>query len=47
MSDNDVLFDKEKAKIVLEVSTDRQVSYYYSGLIYIGLVKSNKTLNEK
>lgn len=47
MSDNDVLFDKEKAKIVLEVSTDRQVSYYYSGLIYIGLVKSNKTLNDE
>lgn len=47
MSDNDVLFDKEKAKIVLEVSTDRQVSYYYSGLIYIGLVKSNKALNDE
>lgn len=36
---------KEQAKIILDVSSDRQVSYYYSSLIYIGLVKSNKQLN--
>ncbi len=47
MSDEDALFDKEKAKLILDVSTDRQVSYYYSGLVYIGLVKSNKKLNDE
>lgn len=36
---------KEQAKIILDVSSDRQVSYYYSSLIYIALVKSNKQLN--
>lgn len=44
-SNDDALFDKEQAKIILDVSSDRQVSYYYSSLIYIGLVKSNKQLN--
>ena len=38
---------KEQAKIILDVSSDRQVSYYYSSLIYIGLVKSNKQLNDE
>lgn len=47
MSGDDVLLDKEKVKSVLEVNTDRQVSYYYSGLVYIGLLKSNKKLNNE
>lgn len=38
---------KEQAKIILDVSSDRQVRYYYSSLIYIGLVKSNKQLNDE
>lgn len=38
---------KEQSKIILDVSSDRQVSYYYSSLIYIGLVKSNKQLNDE
>jgi len=43
----EALFDKEKAKAILEVNSDRQVSYYYSSLVYIGLVKSNKRLNDE
>jgi len=46
-SEEDVLFDKERAKKILEVNSDRQVSYYYSSLVYIGLVKSNKKLNDE
>lgn len=47
MSNNDALRDRDIAKQILDVTSDRQVSYYYSSLIYIGLVRSNKDLNDE
>lgn len=43
----DSLLNKEKCKEILEVTSDRQVSYYYSSLVYLGFVTSNRKYKEE
>lgn len=42
-----ILKDKEFAKKIIEVSTDRQVAYYLSALEFFGYIISTKELSEK
>lgn len=43
----DAIDDKEKAKKILNVKTDRQVSYYISALFFLNLIDKKRKLTDK
>lgn len=46
MADNIVLYDKKEAMKVLNVTTERQVAYYLSALLYLNYINHDKEFTE-
>lgn len=47
MEDNNVLNDKKEAMKVLNVTTERQVAYYLSALLYLNYINHDKEFTER